>query len=445
MEKEELKQQMMGLWKTTFHDSDAYIRLVFDTYFDMANIEYEERDGRVIASLMAIPYTFGNDNYAINSIYLCGLSTNIRFRKEGIMTSLLKRIEEKMRDRGYSFMFLIPAEDGLKRYYFDRGFINGFYRSPLHYTSLHDFRKDYYSTISEEEKALYKVKAHYFDSLETEILSISDLSDIEEKIERMEAFITECERTQRGFALYQNPEQIRVFLKEALMSGGRISICKNGEGEISGIGLYSFSETEIREIGRYAINYGSLCKIREAISKNDGGRTMTVYQLGYEKSNDGKALWNPMFSTVLPTATQVGAVGTIERIYNPSQHSKVYGMVRILSVSEILKFQANSRNNLKYSILVRLEKTGKVVEFTAKGGSLEEREVKLNNEALLSPEERNKNARIMYIRDKQGNRRTVMSERDLGELLFRRPSEDRLIEEAFGLPALNGKISLLLD
>ncbi|MDE6296382.1 MAG: hypothetical protein K2L89_00915, partial [Muribaculaceae bacterium] len=61
MEAANLKQQMMGLWKENFHDSDEYIKLVFDEYFDPDYVEYEERDGRVIASLMAIPYSFGNN------------------------------------------------------------------------------------------------------------------------------------------------------------------------------------------------------------------------------------------------------------------------------------------------------------------------------------------------------------------------------------------------
>ena len=34
METLDLKRKLTGLWKDTFHDSDEYIRLWFDKYYD---------------------------------------------------------------------------------------------------------------------------------------------------------------------------------------------------------------------------------------------------------------------------------------------------------------------------------------------------------------------------------------------------------------------------
>lgn len=448
MEKEEIRKQMMGLWKENFHDSEGYIRLVFDQYFDLDNIEYEERDGRIVASLLAIPYQFGNGNYAITGAYLCGLSTQNKYRGEGIMTDLLYRIEKKMRTKGFAFMFLIPADKGLNRYYTDRGFINGFYRTYLHYTSIHDFKRDYFSTISKEEKRLFEVKKRYFDGLLVE--EINDLSGLSEAkiFEELIGFIEGCQRQQKGLSLYQTYQQISTFLTETVLSGGRIMVGRNSEGEIAGLSLYTQSETELREIGRYALNYGVLCKLRESVLLLGGGRNLTVIQYGYEKSLDSTEIWNPMYSAFLPTADQVGAVGIIERTYNPNSHSEIYGMVRILSISEILKFLSRWRRDLKYSILMRQENGEEIFRFSSKNGQLEIQEV-INNsnskDGEILENAGNKNRKIVHIKDSSGYDKIVLSERDLGEILFRRPGSDRLIEEAFGLPALNGKISLLLD
>lgn len=445
MEENEVKRQMMNLWKETFHDSEDYIRLVFDAYFDPEYVEYEEREGRIIACLLAVPYTFGNDNYAINSVYLCGLSTYYKNRGEGIMTQIMKRIEEKMRKKGYAFMFLIPANSGLRRYYNNRGFINGFYRSALHYTSLHDFKRDFYTSLSMEETALYEVKKDYFDRSTIKI--IDRMEGLNEGLVMAELtnFIKDCENRQKGMTLYQNPQQINIFLKETVLSGGKIVVCRNGNGEYAAVGLYSVSESEIKENGRYAMNYGSLCKIREAVIFTGGGRNLTVYQYRYENQSGEKAIWNPMFSTVFPDAGQVGAIGTMERVFNPNKFSEVYGMVRILSISEILIFLNNWRKDLKYSILVRQENNGKIIEISSKNGHVTCSEIK-NNIAVDSDEELgNKNRKIVYIKDSNGKERMVLTERDLGEILFRRPGGDRIIEEAFDLPAMNGKISLLLD
>ncbi len=445
MERNEVKRQMMNLWKETFHDSEEYIRLVFDAYFDPEYVEYEERDGRIIACLLAIPYTFGNDNYGINSVYLCGLSTYYKNRGEGIMTDLIQKIENRMRQKGYSFMFLIPANKGLRRYYSDRGFINGFYKSALHYTSLHDFKRDYYSSIADDENALFEVKRRYFDGLTIEIIDRLEGLTESSVADQITNFILSCEDKQKGLALYQNADQINVVLKETLVSGGRIVICRNSDDEYSGVGLYSITENEISENGRYAMNYGSLCKIREAVLLTGGGRNLTVNQYGYENNSGKEAIWNPMFSTVLPTAAQVGAVGTMERVYNPNKHSDVYGMIRILSISEILKFLSNWRRDLKYSILVRQDLDGKIIEFNAKNGQVEEKEIQQYERSTTSDNAENKNKKILYIKDGRGRERIVLTERDLGEILFRRPGGDRLIEEAFELPAMNGRISLLLD
>lgn len=448
MEKEEIKKQMMGLWKENFHDSDGYIRLVFDQYFDLDNIEYEERDGRIIASLLAVPYMFGNGNNIIKGAYLCGLSTQNKYRGEGIMTGLLQRIEHKMRARGFAFMFLIPADKGLNRYYTDHGFINGFYRTYLHFTSLHDFKRDYFSTISKEDKRLFEVKKRYFEGLLVE--EINDLAGLHEDgiIKELNSFIEECQCQQKGLTLYQTSEQISTYLTEIILSGGRVMVGRNGGGEIAGVSLYSQSETELREIGRFTLNYGVLCKLRESILLLGGGRNLTIIQYGYEKNLGSTEIWNPMYCAFLPTAGQVGAVGIMERTYNPSSHSEIYGMVRILSISEILKFLSNWRRDLKYSILMRQENGGKIYKFSSKNGQLDIQEIAENSNPKngeLTENGSDKNRKIVHIKDNSGYERIVLSERDLGEILFRRPGSDRLIEEAFGLPALNGKISLLLD
>ena len=48
----ELKNKMKSLWRDTFHDSDAYINLVFDNYFNPDLLEYEEMNGDVVAGLL---------------------------------------------------------------------------------------------------------------------------------------------------------------------------------------------------------------------------------------------------------------------------------------------------------------------------------------------------------------------------------------------------------
>lgn len=117
-----------------------------------------------------------------------------------------------------------------------------------------------------------------------------------------------------------------------------------------------------------------------------------------------------------------GVVSITERVYSLAAHAKVYGMVRILDFGEILKFQANSRRDMKYSILVKGETSDEMEQINVRDGKVS----------------------IKKVSDAPSLHAHVMSRRDIGEILFRRRDTDNLITEAFGIPSINGAISLLL-
>ena len=62
MDSKELKNKLSKLWKDTFHDSDDYVSLIFDNYYDPCFSECEETGGDVVAGLVGIPYEFGKLN-----------------------------------------------------------------------------------------------------------------------------------------------------------------------------------------------------------------------------------------------------------------------------------------------------------------------------------------------------------------------------------------------
>lgn len=74
------------------------------------------------------------------------------------MTRLLARINEKAREAGYVFTFLIPADEGLRMYYHDREYVNAFYRVVDNYTSLHDFDHEYESILMEQKEKVAQLK-----------------------------------------------------------------------------------------------------------------------------------------------------------------------------------------------------------------------------------------------------------------------------------------------
>lgn len=123
----------MKLWKETFHDSDEYIRLVFDTYFSPDNVCVRYDGEKLVASLLSVDYQFLiPDGYAWDegfiATYLCGLATRPEYRNRGIMTSLMEEAERKAGAKGSAMTFLIPADDHLREYYRRHGYRNASYR-----------------------------------------------------------------------------------------------------------------------------------------------------------------------------------------------------------------------------------------------------------------------------------------------------------------------------
>ncbi len=150
------KRDMMELWKETFHDSNRYIKLVFDKYYLPENAFTEYDGDKLIASLLGVEYAFqridkdGRKKY-FQGFYLCGLATHPDYRRRGIMGELMKRAEESAKRRGKAFTFLIPADDHLRRYYERKGYKTSSFRmkKPLDKVQNADKSKMYIYTFKE--------------------------------------------------------------------------------------------------------------------------------------------------------------------------------------------------------------------------------------------------------------------------------------------------------
>lgn len=128
-----IRQDMMDLWKITFHDSSRYIKLVFDSYFNPDNA-FTVYDGeKLVAALLGVEYQFQTANeYSIidtfKGMYLCGLATLPEYRRQGIMANLMDKAERSAKYRGFDITFLIPADEHLREYYQKKGYITASYK-----------------------------------------------------------------------------------------------------------------------------------------------------------------------------------------------------------------------------------------------------------------------------------------------------------------------------
>ncbi|MDE7437965.1 MAG: GNAT family N-acetyltransferase [Muribaculaceae bacterium] len=423
MEDSIVRKEMMRLWKENFHDSDEYINLVFDAYFLPDMVEYEERDGKIVSALLAVPYSFGNARQSIRGLYLCGLSTDLDYRRRGIMGDVLERFINRIDRSRYAFTFLIPADGSLQKYYHDRGFVNAFYRMPMHYVSSHDFRREFFNTINNDTDELISLKKHYWESLKLHRITGESESYLLNKIC---IFIKSQEGKKIDMQLMHSSLDILTGIDECVISGGEIYALENGKSDITAVGFF-YINNEDKTLSIYYSVQGdpeSGCRLLDEIKNSYPDYSMTIWR--YPVKSELGGLWQPFYAASLPEAPLAGAVGESLKDYHPVGHSEVYGMTRILNLHEILKFQGEERRDLKYSILVKEGKNPRFVKYEAKNGEV----IATDVTTTLSEDEK---------------RRVLMTEEDVAEILFRRPDTDPIVEDVMELPPLGGAISMMLD
>lgn len=423
MQHADLKRLMEQLWKDTFHDSDQYISLIFDSYFDPDLVAYHESDGRVVAALLGVPYQFGNAENQVRGLYLCGLATHPDFRGRGLMTKLLDEINDKARQRGFAFTFLIPSDEGLRKYYHDRSYVNAFYRVIDNYTSLHDFQLEYNSILAEQKEKVAELKKRYFEGLKCDYVSASKPAD-KSQTEALVSLIRGIENAQLDLQIIHSDRDIEVLIKENAISGGEIHFILNSNGIITAAAFVSVADHCVNIHKLYSNDIASKYKVLDAVKKAWPELPIQHYISSIEM--DRNALWSRSYGSFMAESPQVDTISITERVYSLAAHAKMYGMARILDLPEILKFQASNRRDLKYSILTKTADPNILDQIDTKAGEVRIKQLPVAN---VDP------SKLAYL----------MSRRDISEILFRRRDTDNLITEAFGIPSINGAITLLLD
>lgn len=246
---EKIRKGMERLWKDTFHDSDAYIRLIFDGYFKEGMKGYVLENGNLIAGMLGIPYQFELMNEEepggmrrASGLYLCGLATAPEYRKQGIMERLIEHAEEEAKKSGYDFLFLIPANDHLRKYYSRFNFEDAF---PKWEGVLCD-RDDGNRLESFENSQSLRIE--YFESYDCVIENIEN-SQTGGFCQFVRDY-NQMERLKEGsvdWQMIKSERDLKLAIRECVLSGGKIYLVKDSESQIKGIAfIYKEGEKECK-------------------------------------------------------------------------------------------------------------------------------------------------------------------------------------------------------
>ena len=419
-----IKEGMMELWKRTFHDSPEYVKLIFDNYFNTGIPVYRCDGNKVVASLLGIPYEFKCKESTSKGLYLCGISTDPAYRRKGLMSELLNEIESKALTEGYDFLFLIPSGETNRMIYQGKGFIDGIYKCYEYYTSVHDFTTEFQSTLFCFDERVRKLKMDLYDSLVVNTLKLNP-----EKKESIIQFISDNEKLKNNYLnLCHTEKDLKIAIEDNHIYGGQIFYSENKNGDLTAVMFACGSDDgRIKVYAQYCEDPCSYFRLLKEIKDYFAEMSLTVMRIPEEVK--GKGIWSEASVVANPDGPDLESLVGIEtRVYYSSDNSKVYGMIKVLNLDNVVKDLCNIETDLSFKLIVNdYEK----------------------NERFFIEVGKRKCTVEKIDRETENNKRfqglTALSIQDFLYILFRKKVRDDIITEAFGIPRLPVGVSLMLD
>lgn len=117
---------LKGLWKLCFGDPDGYIDLYFQNRYQAANTLVALSGNMPAAMLTMLPLVIASPAAEARARYVFAVATHPDHRGQGLSTELLEAAHDWMRNAGVALSLLVPASEGLFRFYGQRGYETAF-------------------------------------------------------------------------------------------------------------------------------------------------------------------------------------------------------------------------------------------------------------------------------------------------------------------------------
>ena len=114
--------QLKALWKEGFGDSEEEINAFFEKVWPNAGGFCAEENDRIVSMVFALPVTLSLAGETKKAVYLYAVTTQEKFRRQGICKKLLAFAEKELKKKYVSCMLLVPEDDHLAAYYEGLGF-----------------------------------------------------------------------------------------------------------------------------------------------------------------------------------------------------------------------------------------------------------------------------------------------------------------------------------
>lgn len=114
--------QLKALWKEGFGDSAEQINLFFEKVWPNAGGFCAEENDKVVSMVFTLPVFLALAGETKKAVYLYAVTTQEKFRRQGLCKKLLAFAEKELRKKYVCCMLLVPEDDHLAAYYEGLGF-----------------------------------------------------------------------------------------------------------------------------------------------------------------------------------------------------------------------------------------------------------------------------------------------------------------------------------
>ena len=120
------RNDVIALWMKCFGDSREYVEFFLDNCPGYVCVEYFVED-KLVSQLFLIEGELASEKCK----YLYAACTHEDYRRRGIMEELIEFTKTYCKDKNYSSIFLVPANERLYSYYSKFGFVASFIKKEL--------------------------------------------------------------------------------------------------------------------------------------------------------------------------------------------------------------------------------------------------------------------------------------------------------------------------
>ncbi len=163
-------EDLIELWNVAFGDDPRYIKNFLKLQSKPENTVVLAIDGQVVSAAYLLEHSMNVAGRNYSAYYFYAAATLPEYRNKGYMGKVVERCLEVARERSIDFMYLVPAEGSLYRYYTQFGFRTCFYARTVNYT-FDEFR------AAVKDNSIADLKSGPVDPL---LFNVTDIAEVRE-------------------------------------------------------------------------------------------------------------------------------------------------------------------------------------------------------------------------------------------------------------------------